>query len=357
MNIASIFKSNSTPKASTKVDRGSKEFERIDADYGTILDGYQQVNDKLSTIDQETALKPPSLSNVKNSQLLIMGATAGAAVGGSIGLASNLLTSWAAQPSIDVTTTSHDVIKPVLTGSTESRTEVSKPVTKYDQNGNPYQGSQLTGWDVKHQPTFRNENAGKYETQEAHVNNGGVGSPIFDALGGAAVGAGVGTALAGGIIIARKLSGKGEYVPGEGRKTEGDLKVMLKMGGFGAAGGAIVGGLSGMLASGNSVTKTITNQTPVFENKVVGQIPGDYNQSVYQSTVTNPGTQDVTRPVPVMEGGILGHGQHVKVTEQKETLTAGGGLNLLTGALGGAVAGAGIGVAAGVLTNVLRKTL
>ena len=53
MNIASIFKSNSTPKASTKVDRGSKEFERIDADYGTILDGYQQVNDKLATIDQD----------------------------------------------------------------------------------------------------------------------------------------------------------------------------------------------------------------------------------------------------------------------------------------------------------------
>jgi hypothetical protein len=356
MNISSIFKSNSTPKA-TKVDRGSKEFERIDADYGTILDGYQQVNDKLSTIDQETALKPPSLSNVKNSQLLIMGATAGAALGGTVGLASNLLTSWAAQPSIDVATTTHDVIKPVLTGSTESRTEVSKPVTKYDQNGNPYQGSQLTGWDVKHQPTFRNEKVGEYETQQATVNNGGVGSPITDALGGMAIGAGVGTLLAGGVIVTRKLTGKGDYVPSEGRKTEGDLKVMAKMGAIGAAGGAIVGGLSGMLASGNSVTKTIVNETPVFENKVVGQIPGDYNQSVYQSTVTNPGTQDVTRQVPVMEGGVLGVGKHVKVTEQKETLTAGGGLDLVSGVLGGAVAGAGIGVAAGVLTNVLRKTL
>ncbi|MBS2038455.1 hypothetical protein JST97_25980 [bacterium] len=357
MNIASIFKSNSTPKTPAKVDRGSKEFERIDADYGTILDGYQQVSGKLATIDEETQLKPPSLSNVKDSQLLVMGATAGAAVGGSIGLASNLLTSWAAQPSIDVTTTNHDVIRPVLTGSTESRTEVSKPVTKYDQNGNPYQGSQLTGWDVKHQPTFRNENAGSYQTQEAHVNNGGIGSPITDALGGMAIGAGIGTLLAGGVVVTRKLTGKGEYVPGEARKTEGDLKVMAKMGAMGAAGGAIVGGLSGMLASGNSVTKTITNQTPVFEDKVVGQIPGDYNQSVYQSTVTNPGTQDVHRQVPVMEGGILGHGQHVKVTEQKETLTAGGGLNLVSGVLGGAVAGAGIGVAAGVLTNVLRKTL
>lgn len=356
MNITSIFKSNA-PKTPAKVDRGSKEFERIDADYGTILDGYQEVSGKLSTIDQETQLKPPSLSNVKDSQLLIMGATAGAAVGGTVGLASNLLTSWAAQPSVDVTTTNHDVIRPVLTGSTESRTEVSKPVTKYDQNGNPYQGSQLTGWDVKHQPTFRNENAGSYQTQEAHVNNGGIGSPITDALGGMAVGAGIGTLLAGGVVITRKLTGKGEYVPGESRKTEGDLKVMLKMGGMGAAGGAIIGGLSGMLASGNSETKTITNQTPVFEDKVVGQIPGDYNQSVYQSTVTNPGTQDVHRNVPVMEGGILGHGQHVKVTETKETITAGGGLNLMTGMLGGAVAGAGIGVAAGVLTNVLRKTL
>ena len=356
MNISSIFKSNSTPSPS-KVDRSSKEFERIDADYGTILDGYQQVNNSLSTIDQETALKPPSLSNVKTSQLLVMGATAGAAVGGSVGLVSNLLTSWAAQPSIDVTTTNHDVVRPNLTGSSETRTEVNKSVTKYDQNGNPYQGTQLTGWDVKHQPRFSNEKVGSYETQEAKINNGGIGSPITDALGGMAIGAGVGTLLAGGVIVARKLTGKGEYVPGEARKTEGDLKVMLKMGGFGAAGGAIVGGLSGMLASGNSVTKTITNETPVFESKVLGQIPGDYNQSVYQSTVTNSGTQDVRGNVPVMEGGILGVGQHVKVTEQKETLTAGGGLNLMTGMLGGAVAGAGIGVAAGVLTNVLRKTL
>ncbi|MBT9583145.1 hypothetical protein IV102_07340 [bacterium] len=356
MNIASIFRSNNTP-GPTKVDRASKEFERIDADYGTILDGYQQVNANLQTIDKDTALQPPSLSNVKDAQLLVMGATAGAAVGGGVGLVSNLLTSWAAQPSIDVTTTTHDVSRPTLAGNTERRDEVSKPVTKYDQNGNPYQGTQLTGWDVKHQASFKTEKAGEYTTQEYKVNNAGVSSPVFDALGGMAIGAGIGTLLAGGVIVTRKLTGKGEYVPHEGRKTEGDLKVMAKMAGVGAIGGAAIGGLSGLLAGGNSVTKTITNQTPVFENKVLGQIPADYHQPVHQSSVPSPGTQSVNGQVPVMEGGVLGVGKHVKVTEQKEIVTAGGGLNLMTGMLGGAVAGAGIGVAAGVLTNVLRKTL
>lgn len=355
MTISSIFRSQNTSAPS--VDRKSKEFERIDADYGAIIDGYEKVGADLKEIEKQTQLKPPSLSNVKDSQLLLMGATAGAAVGGGVGLASNLLTSWAARPSIDVTTTTHDVQRPTLTGHTERRDEVNKAVTKYDQNGNPYQGTQLTGWDVKHQPSFSNEKAGTYKTQSYEVNNSGVTSPVFDALGGMAIGAGVGSLLAGGVIVTRKLSGKGEYVPGEARKTEGDLKVMAKMAGAGAVGGAVVGGLSGMLASANSVSKTIVNEAPVFETKVLGQIPADYHVSVYQSNTTTPGTRPVEAQVPVMDGGVLGIGRSVKVTTTEETVSAGGGLNLVSGALGGAVAGAGIGVVAGVLTNVLRKTL
>jgi len=355
MTISNIFRSQSAP--APNVDRKSKEFERIDADYGAIIDGYEKVNADLKEIEKQTQLKPPSLSNVKDAQLLLMGATAGAAVGGGVGLVSNLLTSWAAQPSIDVTTVTHDVQRPELTGHTERRDEVNKPVTKYDQNGNPYQGTQLTGWDVKHQPSLTNEKAGEYTTQSYEINNAGVASPVVDALGGMAIGAGVGSLLAGGIIVTRKLSGKGEYVPGETRKTEGDFKVLAKMAGAGAVGGAVIGGLSGALASGNSVTKTIVNQQPVFETKVLGQIPADYHQSVYQSSTTTPGTRPVEAQVPVMDGGVLGIGKSVKVTETREEVSAGGSLNLMTGVLGGAVAGAGIGVAAGVLTNVLRKTL
>lgn len=356
MTISNVFRSPS-PSAATKVDRASKEFERIDSDYGTILDGYQQVNNKLEGLDKETQLKPPSLSNFKDVQLLAVGATAGAAVGGAVGLATNLLTSWAADPSITVTETTHVVNRQTLEGHQQSRQETFKDVTKYDQNGNPYQGRQLTGWNVTHEPRFSTEKAGEYTTQTAQVNNGGITNPAFDALGGMAVGAGVGTLLAGGVILTRKLSGKGEYVAGDSRKTEGDLKVLAKMGGAGAVGGAIIGGISGALASANSETKVITNQAPVFESKVIGQIPGNYHQGVYESGSSTGGTQDVRSDVPVMEGGFAGIGKHVKVTETKETITAGGGLNLLTGALGGAVAGAGIGVAAGVLTNVLRKTL
>lgn len=355
MLISSNRPTPQTP-AGGKVDRKSTQFEKIDGDYGTILDGFQQVDSTLSTIDKETALKPPSLSNVKDGQLLLMGATAGAAVGGGIGLASNLLTSWAARPAVDVTTTEHDVMRPKLVGHTEQRVETFKPVTKYDQNGNPYQGQQLDGWDIKHTPSFENERAGSYKTETYHANNGGVTNPALDALGGMAIGAGVGTLLAGGVIVTRKLTGKGEYVPTEGRKTDGDLKLIGKFAGMGAAGGAAVGGLSALLANGNAVTKTVTNQAPVFETKNLGTIPADYHQSVYQSSVTNPGTRPVEGQIPVMEGGVLGVGQHVKVTETKETVTA-GGMSLMTGVLGGAVAGAGVGVAAGVLTNVLRKTL
>lgn len=352
MQITSLFKGNSGP---SKTDRKSKEFERIDADFGTGIQGCDEVDKNLATLDHDTQLKPPSLSNIKDSQLLVMGASGGAVVGGGLGLLTNVGTSWAAQPSIEVHNESHNVTRPVLVGNTEARPEYYREVKMYDQDGNPYMGKQLAGWHVQHQPSFRNENAGEYTTQRAEVNHGNITNPALDALGGMALGAGVGALLAGGVVVARKLSGKGEYVPTEERKTEGDLAVIAKMAGLGAAGGAAVGGLSGLLASGNSVTKTIVNQTPVMEDKVVGQIPQNYDVPVNQTSVPRPGTQDVHAQVPVMEG--LPGFRHVKVTETKEVITAGGGLTLMTGIAGGAAAGAGLGVVAGVLTNVLRKTL
>lgn len=354
MNISSIFRGTQTA-APSKADRSPKETAKIDGDYGTILDGFEQVGQSLNQIDSETQLKPASLANAKDSQLLLMGATAGAAVGGSIGLASNLLTSWASTPEVHVSSTVTDVNARTLVGHTEDRVPTYRDVNGYGQNGEPTTSKQLDGWDIKFKPTFTSAKVGTVTNQTATVEQG-VGNPLGDALGGMALGAGVGTLLAGGVVITRKLTGKEQYVPGEARKTEGDLMLVAKMGAAGAAGGAAVGALSSMLANGNADTKTLTHETPLFDSKVVGQIPANYHQNVYQGGTTNPGTQAVTENVPRMEGGVAGHFQHLAKDVKTETVTA-GGMSLGEGLLGGALAGAGIGVAAGVLTNVIRKTL
>jgi hypothetical protein len=329
-------------------------FEQIDKDYGTILDGYQEVEQNLAKLDTEWSGKPPSLSSVKDGQLLVMGGTLGAALGAGAGLGSNVLTSWAARPSIDVTTQEHVVNKPVLTGHTQPiRQAVTEDVPRWGQNGEPLTPLKRTiGWMIRHEPSIETRKVGEYTTQDAKVSDGGVSNPLADAAVGAAIGAAGGVVLAGGIVLARKLTGKGEYVPGEEVKTQGDMQVMLKMGVQGAVGGAIAGGLSSLLANGNAVEKTIVNERPVMQNQVLGTIPADYQIDVNNTQVTRPGTREIRADVPQTEGLF----NRLKVEKTEQHLTA-GGLDFATSVAGGAAAGFGAGVLAGVFTNVLRKTL
>ena len=349
------MKIGNSPTQQPKVDRKSTVFDKIDKDYGTILDGYQAVDQSLATLDTDSALKPPSLSNVKDSQLFVMGGTLGAALGAGTGLASNVVTSWAARPGIEVTSQDHVVNKPVLTGHTQPiRTPVTEDVPRWGQNGESLPPLKRTiGYIIRHEPSIESKKVGEYTTQEAKVNHGGISNPLADAAMGAAIGAAGGVLVAGSIVLARKLTGKGEYVPGEERKTEGDTRVMLKMGATGAIGGAVAGGLSSLLANGNSVTKTIVNERPVMDrNAVIGTIPADYQIDVNNTQVTRPGTREIRADVPQTEGLF----NRLKTESTRQELTA-GGLDFATSVAGGAAAGFGAGVLAGVFTNVLRKTL
>ena len=355
LNNVKSFVSKSV-NGSDDVRSKDQEEDKIDSDLGKIEDGLRKIDAELDIIDQTTQLKPPSLSNVSNGQLLVAGATAGAIVGGAYGLLSNTATSWAAQPSIRVDTVKHDIIRPEL-GSpsyTETRIPLYRDVTTYDANGNPHTQKELTGYRLERTANIDEKVVGQYKTQTAQVNNAGISNPVWDGLQGMAVGAAAGSVLAGGIIVARKLTGKGDYNGSPARETQGDFKVIAKMAGMGAVGGAAIGGLSGMLASANAKTETIVTQSPVFETRSIGQIPASHDVGT-----ANPGRVDVIRQVPKMDGGVLGTGlgKDPVVNETRTEVTAGGGVTLMSGLIGGAVVGAGMGAAAGVLTNVLRKTL
>lgn len=332
--------------------------DRIDRDYGQIQDELKKVDTELDQIDASTQLKPPSLANVKNSQLLMMGASAGAAIGATVGMLDNVLTSAAAEPKVNILETQHAINKPVLLDPafTETRTEINKQVPIYDTNGAQIgTRPQLTGWNVSHQASIRNDKIGEYTTREAQIESNGASNPLVSGLMGAAIGAGIGAGVAGITIAVRKYIPNGEYVPGEARETTGDMKVLAKMAAAGAVGGAALGGLSGLLASNHARTIEIINERPVFKTETIGQIPQDYQVSVYSGANTSPGMRDVQAQVPETRFGITG--RQPVIERDTRTIEVGGNANLAMSILGGAVVGAGAGVAAGVLTNVLRKTL
>lgn len=332
--------------------------DKIDRDYGQIQDELKTVDAELDQIDAETQLKPPSLSNIKNGQLLMMGVTAGAAIGATVGMLDNVLTSAAAEPQVNIVETRHDINKPVLMNPafTEQRTEINKQVPIYNADGSQAgTRPQLTGWHVAHNPSIKNEKIGDYVTREANVESNGASNPLVSGLMGAAIGAGIGAGVAGITIAVRKYIPNGEYVPAEQRETTGDMKVLAKMAAAGAVGGAALGGISGLLAGSHAKTIEIINERPVFKTETLGQVPQDYDISVYSGGNTSPGMRDVPGQVPETRFGITG--RQPVIERDTTTLEVGGNSNLALSVLGGAVVGAGAGLAAGVLTNVLRKTL
>lgn len=332
--------------------------DQIDRDYGQIQDELQKVDAELDQIDASTQLKPPSLSSISNGQLLAIGASAGAAIGATVGMLDNVLTSAAAEPQVNIIETKHDINKPVLMSPafTETRTETHKQVPIFNPDGSQAgTRPQLTGWHVAHNPSIRNDKIGEYTTREAQIESNGASNPLVSGLMGAAVGAGIGAGVAGITIAVRKYLPNGAYQAGEERETKDTWKVMAKMAAAGAVGGAALGGLSGILAGQHSRTIEIVNERPVFKTETLGQIPRDYDLSVYSGANTSPGMRDVQGQVPETRFGITGR-QPVIETD-KRTISVGGNSSLAMSVLGGAVVGAGAGLAAGVLTNVLRKTL
>ncbi|MCA9794580.1 MAG: hypothetical protein KC910_22385 [Candidatus Eremiobacteraeota bacterium] len=318
----------------------------IDNKYDQVQGGLGKISDDLDRLDQDTAVRPPALKNFKNSELMMGGALAGAAVGGSIGLGKEMLASFLSAPSYEIIKTDHDILRTSMVSAKE-------PWVATEQVRNDANGS-IQGWQHNYEPSTTTEKVGSYTTREVKITPAGDGSPLVSGLVGMGIGAGLGLGVGAAMTVARKFIPDGAYEGGDRRETKGDTKLLVRFGLAGAAAGAAAGFVASSLEASHAQTVQYTTETPVTQPQVIGQVPQNWFEGINGSDAQNPGMRDVTANNPVMGGTII-HKPQV----EKHDLTAdvNGRFGMAYGVAGGAAVGLGAGVATGVLVNIIRKSI
>lgn len=345
------------------VKPGRDEAKRVDAEVGRIHGDTVDVRGSLDKLQENSKLKPPTFADVSNSQVVIGATSAGAVIGGTVGVLSNLVSGGSGQ--VQITERLVDITQPKLDGH-------GFDTRVYSYGGTPQNPN---GWDVDivHRPLIQ-EKVGEYTERTAHQT--GSSNIALSGLMGAGIGAGVGLATGLSVVGLRKVLKK-EYNGTPARQTEGDNKLLIAGGIAGAAIGAGAGALSSVLNS--QTVKFETQSIPAMETKVIGQVPSGDGFAIPNNGSNQPpaNTEQVVdwmngnidklarqgftnteelRPknveAQVPQRNIFGQ---VKINTETKEVTV--GPSLVGSVLGGAAVGAVTGVAGGVLVNVLRKTL
>ncbi len=337
----------------------NQEAERIDREYERIEQGLERVGKDLAEIDEKTKLHPPALRNIKDGELILMGATTGGAVGTGLGLGKGVIDAAFFHPEVDIKSVQYPIYKQSLAqpnGWTMKEVEVNKEIPVFDDDGNQIGTTkELQGWQREYTPSINKEEVGKYTVEKPVVSGKGGSSPLASGLTGLAVGAGLGALVGTGVVVARKLTGKGAYDPVERRSVKNQGRVLLRTGTVGAAAGAAVGLVSAALESSESNTVSYTVESPVMQREVIGKIPQDYFVSALSGETGTPAQREVEVDNPVMKWGVTG--KHPAVESHTEQFEVTPDYGYLAGVLGGAVVGGLAGVALGVTVNVLRKSI
>ena len=345
------------------VKAGRDEAKRVDTELERIHTDAVDVRGSLDTLQEDSKLKPPTFANVSNKQVIIGAASAGAVVGGAIGVISNLTSGGGA--AVNITERVVPVMEPKLDGH-------GFDSTTYTVGGTPQNPE---GWDIEMtRRAIIQERVGEYTERTANVS--GAGNIAVSGLIGAGVGAGVGALAGGAVTLLRKTSLMEEYNGTAPRETEGDMKILVAGGIAGAAVGAGAGALSSLL---NSTTHKYETEFVNTETKVIGQVPrgevfyipndgsnqppanteqvadwmnGNIDKLARKGWVQTDHLRPENVEAQVPEKTILGN---VKVRTEDKEISVGPGM--VGSIVGGAAVGAVTGVAGGILVNVLRKTL
>ena len=368
MNISSVtkfVKSNlATGDDFGSVKAGRDEATRVDTEVGRIHQDTVDVRGSLDTLKEDSQLKPPTFADVSNKQVMMGAVGAGAFIGGSIGVVSNLAAGGSAS------VTFNEQVIPINEQKLDGAGFTQKFYTVGGTPENP------EGFDIEsfRQSPLINEKIGEYTKRTPSVS--GSSNIAVSGLIGAGIGAGVGAAAGGATILLRKALKK-DYNGSAPRETEGDNKLLIASGIAGAAVGGLAGGVSALVNS--TTTEYETQSIPAMKTEVLGQMPAGegfyvpadevdgntptpsqvadwtgWSQSKLERNgfrgAQNLRPRDITGQVP--EKTLLGN---PKVNTETKTVSV--GPSLLGSVAGGMAVGAVTGVAGGVLVNVLRKTL
>lgn len=339
-----------------------QEAKRVDTELGRIHDDTVDVKGELGRLDENSALKPPTFRDVSNKQLLVGTTTAGAVLGGTIGLINGMAEGAA---SATITETTVPIMEQRLDGA-----GINFQTYEYG----PPEPAAPDGWDVEmtRRPLVE-EKVGELTVREAGGSNAS-NIAVSGALGlvaGAAGGAVVGAAAIG----LRKALNK-DYNGAEQRMTEGDKNYIIG----GAIAGATIGAAAGAISSlAQSSSTTFETETIAYETKVIGELPKGDGFAVPNNGTESPpvNAEQIidwmnTKTSKLADRGF-GNPQDLEPEEvtgrvpartmfgnldiETEEKTVSGGPGMLASVAGGAAVGAVTGVAGGVLVNVLRKTL
>ncbi|MCE1245797.1 MAG: hypothetical protein LWY06_04040 [Firmicutes bacterium] len=340
-------------KSNITGDEGvSRDYKPNDSGLKDITDSYDRIEDRvdkvgkdLDKIGEKAELRPPRLSDFSDKDLVVVGAAGGAAIGGALGMADGVLQTALDEAKINVTETKHDIQKPVLKGFD------GKLAEDKDSAGS------LQGYNHTFSPRIEYQKVGTFETKEAQVTHSvNAESPVSEGIknmvAGAAIGGGLGVALA----VGRKIMKKGQFEGRQDRPIEGEGKVIAAGAGLGAAGGAVLGGLGAMIEAGHGEGKEISWKQPIMEKMTLGQMPQDHYHSVFEVVKeTNVPNRDVVLEGPKMEKGLLGIGESPAMEKITKTVEVAPRYGIMSQVLGGTILGAVGGALAGVVVNVLRK--
>lgn len=325
-----------------------KEARQIQENMDRYENNIEKIEKDVQSVADMSQLKPPSLSDVSNKELLILGTATGAAIGGGLGMVDEVINVALDNPKVEITEIEHTVQKPQL--AEQPYRHVAKD--RFDRY-NTLEGTQHT-----FHPNIEYEEVGTWTEKKGEVvHTANVENPIMSGAKGMALGAGVGAAGALAVAVGRKVLNKGKYVPREDREIEGQAKVVAAGAGIGAAGGAALGGISAMMEKGNTVAEEVKFKQPVMEQTNLGKIPQDTYVTAYdvyrESSLPR---RDVTVEAPKMEDPLIG-GERPAMEKVTETVAAEPRFGVMGQILGGAVLGSIGGALIGVVVNTLRKII
>ncbi len=318
----------------------SKELNRIESDVKDIKKDVENIADL-------SQLKPPSISDLSDKELVIFGTAGGAAIGGALGMANEVINTALDRPKIEITKIDHDITRPTMKG-----------YEHHTQQINDNQGY-LQGTKHSFSPRIEYEKVGSYTEKTGEViHTADVSNPVIAGAKHMAIGAVAGLGVSTAIAVGRKVMKKGEHVPRESnRDLQGESKLIAATTAAGAIGGATMGGLAAVLESGNTISKEISYKAPVMEQVTIGQIPQETTVSSYDVfRESQLPRQDVTVESPQMRNPLIGSEKPVleNVTSVVESKARFGAVGQV---LGGTVLGAIGGALVGIMVNVVRKII
>lgn len=349
-----------------------------DRDYSSIEAGYDQLQGQVDELKKpvEVSLQG-SYADLTRRDKLVLGASAGAVVGGTLGLARGFLANAGDGMQLNISWNTHAIntqkveFDPIRSGITGRATMATADGLREVDVQNA-----AIRYDFRHR--IVNEKVGEYRTPgEVRVEAPSAHAAAVSALGGAVAGAALGV----GVSAILMALGKNQPDP-DSQAIAVDFgntkKTLAVYTGAGAAIGAGLGALDGMWEASRmaSATQTVTWETPVMREGVIGQVPkpasimvrrdvafpGDaFNGSeLYrdaarfdlQRHIKNGPQVDIQGTVP--ERTLL---RGIKMEEHTQTYHGEARYSLGTSIALGALAGGVLGLAAGVTANTLQKMI